>query len=229
MMFHRVIVGFVLCFLMFGFARASLPVVNAASSPTIQNAVVVYHRTSIQLPSGGQLYIYGFATGGSFNSWGFKNGQYASAVNQAGHLVASLAVTSANSNSFATYTGNQAIGGVSVSGYASYTSSYKANDAWGAPEVSDTFSVQIPGSLVVVVALGGWQGCMALNGISNLQFDAPAGGFTGYANGHPAITIAHAFVNPGTYTVTELAHCTRSYNMIPDWQADLIGVFVFDP
>lgn len=229
LMVHRLVVAVVFLVTILCFAGLPLPVASASTSLTISNAVIVYHRTSLQLASGALLYLYGFATGGSFPSYGFKNGQYASVLNGAGNLVAALAVTSSNTNSFATWTGNQALGGVAVSGYSSYTSSYNANSAWGAPEVSDTFTVRIPGSLVVIVALGGLQGCMNLTGISSMQFDAPTVGYTGVPNGHPGMTIAHAYLDPGTYTITEHARCPGSANMVSQWQGDLIGAFIFTP
>jgi hypothetical protein len=184
------------------------------------------------MPNGAQLYIFGYATGGAFPSWGFKNGQYASAANQAGNLAASLAVTTDNSNSFETVTGMQNTGGISVSGFSSYTASHNSNSAFGAPEVSDTFTVQNSGSLVVIFALGGLQGCMTLTGITGMQAGAPSPQSVGGSNAtHPGIMIAHANLNPGTYTITENTRCSRSIanNNTPDWQADLIGVFIFSP
>jgi len=205
------------------------PVANASSALAPSNAVVVERRTSLQLPSGAQLYIYGFVTGGSYGSLGFINGQYASVINAGGKLVASLAVTSNNTNSFRTQTGNHVIGGVSVSGYSSYTSSFGSSNSWGAPEASTMFAVQTPGSLAVIFALGGLQRCMTLIGISGMQIDAASPDSKG--NSYPlAMTIAHAYLNAGTYTVTEQTRCRgSSASMSPDAQADLIAAFIFVP
>ncbi|HUK49604.1 MAG TPA: hypothetical protein VLV18_01110 [Terriglobales bacterium] len=217
---------------------------NATQTPTISNVFLTFHgskpsplpqppagkTTDLNMPSGAQLYIYGYATGGAFPSWGFKNGQYASATNQAGNLAASLAVTADYTNSFQTVTGMQNTGGASISDYSSYTSSYRSNSAYGAPQVSDTFTVQSSGNLVVVFALGGLQECMTLTGIPGLRIDAPTPQSVGGTNAtHPGIIIAHAYLDTGFYTITENTRCSQSIanNNTPDWQADLIAVFVF--
>jgi hypothetical protein len=130
---------------------------------TIANAVV-QQQQSLQLPSGGQLYLYAYVTGGDATSTAFRKGDYTSITNADGNLVGALAVTRSDNNSFTSQTGHYLIGGVSVSGYSAYTTTYASNTLPGASETSDTFTVSTPGSLVIVFGLGGGGQCLSLNG-----------------------------------------------------------------
>ncbi|MFZ1896640.1 hypothetical protein [Methanoregula sp.] len=188
------------------------------------NAVVTEQLTSLQLPAGAQLYLYGYGTGGAHPSSDFLNGQYASVTDADGYEITSLAATRANSNSFTTGTSYQVIGGVAVSGFSSYTASYESNPNPAAPSVSDTFTVSQPGSLAVVVAVGGGEQTLTLSGLPNMVTDAAS------PNDRISLSlsIAHATLDPGTYTVSEQT-VQSAAGQDPNHAGDIIGVWVFQP
>jgi hypothetical protein len=200
---------------------------QGAQSATVSNAVVDNWQTSLSLPSGAQEYIYGFITGGVPSS-GFSSGQVASVINADGNMQAALAVTTSDTNSFSTSAQYPAIGGVSVSGFSSLSFSYGSNGNPGASSASDSFTVNVVGSLVVIMALGGGEQYLVVSGLPGFTIDAT--NFNGVCNqGLPSvIVIGHAYLNPGTYTVTEQTRqCAAGQD--PNHAGDLIGVFVFGP
>lgn len=199
-----------------------------ATSPNVANAVVNDYQTSLTMPDGASLYLYGLVTGGGFPTTRFLNGNFASVVNAAGYLVAALAITTSNTNSYTTQTVYQAIGGVSVSGYASYSSSYGSNNAPAATSASDTFSVTDPGSLVVIIGATGSEQSVAVSGVPGLSVDAT--NFNGSCNQGipPVIWIGHAFPGAGSFTVT-MGTTQCAAGQTPTHAGDLIGVFVFTP
>jgi hypothetical protein len=196
----------------------------AQSGPaSIANAIVTSQATSLSLNPGAQLYIYGFVTGGGSTTGNFANGPYASVTNAGGYLVAALAATSNNVNSFTTQTSNYDIGGAAVSGFSQYVASYGTNSTSGALGASDTFTVVSSASLVVVVGLGGDEQCISISGLPGLTIDATDKGATGLPS---VIMIANTYLNLGTYTATEQTQqCATGQD--PAHAADLIGVFVF--
>ena len=143
--------------------------VTAASSPTISNATVQDQKTNLSLPSGATLYLYGLATGGAASTSTFANGEYAAVEDADGYLIAGIAETTSNTNSFTTGTNYHNIGGASISSYSKFADSYGFNGAAAAPSASDTFTVTTAGSLVVVIALAGGEQCQTLSGIPNLR------------------------------------------------------------
>ena len=224
----KTLVGFIL-FLLSTFAGVIVSVQvqssEAQSSLAVSNAVVDDFSTSIQLPAGGRIYLYGYATGGGLPSTLFTSGQYASVTNAAGNVAASLAVTSSNTNSYTSQSAYPMIGGAAISGYSSYSSTYGSNNAPAATSASASFVVSQDGSLVVVVALAGSEQCQQVSGVPGLTVDASNAGTTGLP---PAITIGHAYASAGFYTVTETtSQCAAGQT--PDNAGDLIGVFVFVP
>jgi hypothetical protein len=141
----------------------------------------------------------------------------------AGFRIAALAVTTDNSNNYPSQTAFNTIGGIGVSGYSSYTSSYQTTSSSG-PELvtSDSFSVSVSNSLVVVFAVGGGSQCQQLSGIQGLQIDANT------ANANPIITIGHADLASGSYTATMAAsQCAAGQD--PNHAGNVLGVFVFSP
>jgi hypothetical protein len=192
------------------------------------NAVVDNWQTSLSLPSGGQEYIYGFVTGGVPSS-GFSSGQVASVINADGNIVAALAATTSDTDSFSTSAQYPAIGGVSVSDFSSLLPpSHGSNSSPGASSASDSFTVNVPGSLVVIMALGGGEQSIAVSGVPGFTIDAT--NFNGVCNQGlpPVIVIGHAYLNPGTYAVTEqTTQCAAGQD--PNHAGDLIGAFVFSP
>ncbi len=186
----------------------------------VSNAVVESGKTSLQLPSGAPLYVFALATGGAFPTSGFSAGEFASVTNVAGNTVAAMAITTSNTNSYTTQTSVHAIGGVAVSGFSNYSASYGANGTHGASTASDTFTVRSPGSLVLVIAVGGGEQCPSVAGVPSFSKD---GGNTTNSN---SIVIGHAYPGPGTYTATETtSHCAGEFQ--PSNAGDLLGVIVF--
>ena len=141
----------------------------------------------------------------------------------AGFRIAALAVTRGNSNNYPSQTAFNTIGGIGVSGYSSYTSSYQTTSSSG-PELvtSDSFSVSVSNSLVVVFAVGGGSQCQQLSGIQGLQIDANT------ANANPIITIGHADLASGSYTASmDASQCAAGQD--PNHAGNVLGVFVFSP
>jgi len=194
-----------------------------ANTATITNAIVSVQRTNLNLDPGAQLYVYGLVTGGGHPTGSFSNGPYASVTDAAGYLVAALALTTSNTNSFTTQTSYYDIGGVSVSGFSKYSASYGVNAAPGATGASDTFAIVSSGSLVVVFGLGGGEQCLTISGLPGFSIDATDNQASGLP---PVITIGHVYLDPGTYTVTEQTQqCAAGQD--PNHAGDLIGVIVF--
>lgn len=189
--------------------------------PTIVQAIVKRGGTSLVLQPGA-FYIYGMATGGAAPSSPFNAGQFAQAVDAAGQMAAALADGSSDQNGYTTDTGYHDIGGVSIAGqWETFRAFYGSNSQPGASTASVVFPVP-SNSLVVVVGLAAGQQDIQLLGIPGLEIDAPSPGSspTGY------MTIAHAYLTPGAYTVTE--HSTvLAAGQDPEHMADLIGVFIF--
>jgi PKD domain/Galactose oxidase, central domain len=199
-----------------------------ATLPSVANAAVDNFQTNISLAPGAPLYLYGLVTGGGYPSTGFTNGEYASGYDADGYLVAALAVTTNSTDSYTTQTFYPAIGGVSVNGFASYTSSYGANNSAAASSASTAFAITTPGSMVVVVADAGGEQSTTLSGIPGLSVDAT--NFNGGCNQGlpPVIWIGHAYPATGKYIVTEqTTQCAAGQD--PNHAGDLLGVFVFTP
>jgi len=228
------ITSFIIFFLLLGyfiplsFQSRIFAAAQGTQSPTVSNAIVNNYQTSLTLPSGAQEYVYGYVTGGAYPSSGFAYGQYASVTNAAGNVVAALALTTNNTNSFSTSTSYFAIGGVSVSGFSSVSSFYGSNGTPSASSASVTFTVSVPGSLVVIVGEAGDGQSISISGIPGLRVDAT--NFVPPCNQGlpPVMEIASAYPSVGTYTVTEqTSQCVAGQN--PNNAGDLIGVFVFAP
>ena len=200
---------------------------SLTTSPHLADAAVDNFQSHLTLNPGGSLYLYGLATGGGYPSTSFANGEYASGYDPDGYLIAALAVAT-NTNSYSTQTYYPAIGGVSVSEFSKYTSSFGGNNSAASSSGSDTFSITTPGSLVVVVADAGGEQSIAISGIPGVSVDAT--NFNGVCNQGipPIIWIGHAYPSTGTYRVTEqTTQCAAGQD--PEHAGDLIGVFVFTP
>jgi Bacterial Ig-like domain (group 1)/PKD domain len=195
----------------------------SASAQTLGAATVLPGQTSLTLQAGNSVYIYGMATGGLFASSDFSQGSVQQLMDASGELVANLAVTANNSNSFTTGADFYTIGGVGVSGFTNMAESFGSNNSPGAPSASDTFTVT-QSSLVVVVAMAGGQSFLTLSGVPGLQIDSQLGSRSGGVIG---MVIAHASLSPGTYTVTENSFPSPAPGQDPNHMADLVGVFVF--
>ena len=190
---------------------------------TIGGAAALPSQTGLTLPPGNSVYIYGMATGGLYPSSPFSQGNTQQLLDASGLLVADLAVTQSNFNSFGTNALYYTIGGIGVSGFTTMSQSFGSNNNPGASSASDTFTVTQQ-SLVVVVVMAGGQSYLTLSGLQSLQFDAQVGSQSGGVIG---MVIAHASLSPGTYTVTENSFPSPAPGQDPNHMADLIGVFVF--
>ena len=217
-----------------------------ASSPTISNATVVSQATSLTLPSGGQLYIYALATDGSKSTNYFTNSlgylyPPTSIDNVNGVLVAAVAVSTSNTNSYTTSTSSYTIAGASVSGFGripppsvesprpvTYTA---ISNVPGTNGVS-LYKGALPqpkypaaGYLVVIVAIGGDEQCISsISGLPGFVIDA-----SNSNSGSPAIIIGHTYAATAHYYVVTMASSQCAAGQNPNNAADLIEAFVFLP
>jgi hypothetical protein len=186
--------------------------------PKIVQASTLNSATSIDLAPA-RMYFYGAATGGAFFSSPFTNGLRKIATDPAGYLSAQLAFGNSPRNTYDTQTEYHVIGGVSVEGsWESFNSFYGSNESAGASTAKVDFTV--PGdSLVIVIALASSQQKIELDGL-DLKRDSLTQG-----PGTEAMTIAHAYLHTGDYSITEVSSATVP-GQDPMHMADLIGVFV---
>jgi hypothetical protein len=187
----------------------------------IIGAAVKQGSTSLSLPHGAQIYIYGLSTGGALDASKFQNGAIASVNDRAGHASAELAVTKQPDNQFTTGCAYYAVGGCGVSNYGAVTALYGTNEGPAANSASVDFSLNGP-TTVVVVGLASSQQAITFDGLANLQTDVPAAA----ADGTVAMAIGHADLQAGKYTVRELTSAVAA-GQDADHQADLVGVFIF--
>lgn len=189
---------------------------QALIGPTVQLG-----QTSLSLPSGGSIYIYGMGTGGAMPATNFGQGPYAQVVDQGRQVVAGLAMAQTNTNSFTTGCADYTVAGVGVSGFKTVSASYAANNQPHPTSVSDSFLVSDP-AVVVVLAIAGGEDHLEVQGLPGLQIDAQKAPDQSHGI---AIAIGHASLPPGHYTVTEATE--GDPGRFPEHEGDLIGVFVF--
>lgn len=193
----------------------------ASTQPVVIKAIIEEGKTSLRLP-GGQMYIYGMATGGAAPSSEFEVGESADVADAAGKLAAALAYGASAENTYTTQTGYHVIGGVSVGGsWDKFNFFSGANRESGASSASAKFTV-IKSSLVVVIGLAAGQQSISLGGVPSLQIDVSNSG----PSASEGMIIAHAYLEPGEYTVLEQS-AALSAGQDPNHMADLVGVFVF--
>ncbi|MGP8057023.1 MAG: beta strand repeat-containing protein [Nitrososphaerales archaeon] len=210
--------------------------ISSASSPTaitLSSATVTDQAKSLTLPSGAPLYVYALSTGGGLTSSGFANGEYASVTDADLNLVAAMAITTSNTNSYTSSSGYYDIGGVGVSGYQTYSASDGVNGASGATYASDSFTVGTAGSLILVIAIAGGGSCISvsLSGPNAPALTIAASDSTASGN-PPAITIAYATSSStGSLTASEsTSQCSSNPSLQnPKNVGDLVGVVVFTP
>ena len=185
----------------------------------IIQASILNESTTIQLPTG-SIYFYGMVTGGALPTGPLDHGQWVQAVDTSGLTSAALAYSKVNENSYSTQTEYHAIGGVAVEGpwdvFDSFVSSAQQP---GASTTTVNFAVY-QDSLVVVIALASSQQSIGLQGVNDLQLDAVNAG-----PGTVAMSIAHAYLAPGAYSLTETSAATVP-GQDPNNMVDLLGVFV---
>lgn len=184
-------------------------------------ATVEMGQNSLTLPPGGAIYIYGMGTGGANSATNFSQGPYQHVIDAGGNVVAGLAMTQSNTNSFTTNCADFTIAGVGVSEFKAVSSWYGANNQPHPTSAYVGFPVYEP-SLVVLVAIAGGEDHLNLQGLPGLQIDAQKR--LGQSHGI-AVVIGHASLAPGRYTATEITE--GDPGCLPDHEGDLIGAFVF--
>jgi hypothetical protein len=217
-----------------GYATAASATYGSIS---INNPTVLWGETSLELPAGSQVYLWGTDVGGFHNSTTFAEGTVATVKNGFAYLAAQLGESTVNTNSYPSETISPTIGGVGVAGFSSKTFTFAANGASRTLSGSVTFTVRTP-SVVVVIALqsgGATAGGSALynfslHGLPDAQIDAATGvdqavGHSGSFWAQPMI-IAHSFLDNGTYTVTTSVSVASPTDAGPS-DASLIGVWAF--
>ncbi len=171
---------------------------SRTGSPRVTAARVAENSTSLAFHRGSQLYVYGYATGGAQASTTLAKGSYASVNDASKNLVANLAITTSNTNSYATRTADNALIGAALNNFASCSISYATDPQAGAARASATFKVAKKGSLAVIIALSGGGQAITLTGPTNMQVDAVSP-----TSAKTAVVITQASLNTGKYTVTE--------------------------
>ncbi|WP_428109564.1 SHOCT domain-containing protein [Caldisericum sp.] len=198
-----------------------IPSLSAGSnSVLLSGATITNGQTSINLPSGSQVYIYGVVTGGQYYLSTLKNHEinfdYVTDYNS--KTAAELAMTSSNSNSFTTQCSDYSLGGVGVSGYSTFDVVYGSNGNYGASGASVTFTLKNTATVVVFALASGGQTHVTLSGIPGFKI------ISSNENGLEGFLIGMANLSPGQYTAVETSSPSSSN---PGNQADLIGVYEF--
>ena len=147
------------------------------------------------------------------------------ATNTNGVVCAALAVSTQSSDSFNTSAESYSMIGVGVSGYANMQALYSQAASSGRNvEASVDFTLTQP-ALVVAMGLGAGQQTINFQGPAGLVTDAAV---SGSGNSLPVTTgIAHAYLNAGSFTISELTFVNPP--TIPKFgnMADLLGVYIF--
>ena len=191
--------------------------------PYVAQAIIQPQYANVQLSTAGRQYLFAMDTGGGKQSGLFTNGQFAEVTDATGFLSAGTAYGTSSSNNFNTNSSYFTIGGVSVAGtWNSFIPISGSNSTPGASSASATFTLTQP-SLVVVMAMASSQDQIQLSGVSGLQVDASSVNTPGIE----PMVIAHAYLTPGTYTVTEATSAAGLSGQNINNMADLIAVYIF--
>ncbi|MDA8038273.1 MAG: hypothetical protein M0Z69_03770 [Actinomycetota bacterium] len=193
------------------------------AKPAVMASQVQEEATTLDLPAGASLYVFGYATGGAVEASDFAAGEVAAVADANGNTVAEVALGTVRSDSFTTSALAEAIAGVGLSGFSSYKLTDGANGALGASSATTSFTVSSSGSLAVVVALAGGEQSLSLRGLPGMKLlsSSPPGAQT-------SIQIADAHLGPGSYTVSEVTS-PLSAASDPANQGDLVAVVVLAP
>ncbi len=189
-----------------------------SNSVLLSGATITNEQTSINLPSGSQVYIYGVVTDGQYYLSTLTNYEinYDYVTDYNSETAAELAMTSSNSNSFTTQCSDYSLGGVGVSGYSTFNVVYGSNGNYGASGASVTFTLKNTATVVVFALASGGQTYVTLSGIPGFQ------AISSNVNGLEGFLIGMANLPPGQYTAVETSSPSSSN---PGNQADLIGVY----
>jgi hypothetical protein len=197
---------------------------NVVGSQAIQSSGNPSAGTSLNLPTGCQMYLYGLATGGGNTAGLLSQGQSIYVNNADGYTSAELAASTNNSNNFTTSTSYHVFGGCGVSNINYVQGFYGTNSGPAATNASVTFTVT-NSAMVVVLGVASSQLELTISGISNLVTDVPV---QMNVSGTEALIIAHGNLTSGSYTIQETtASGTAGGFQDPNHQVDLIGVLIF--
>ena len=184
------------------------------------------------LTSGAQTYLYGEV--GALGITPLAEGKGEFVKDTAGSLVVGVASASQPINSFSTLVSeNSDMIGVGVSGFTNMQALYGKSVASGPGYVSSgsyqasvSFTIIQP-TLVVAMGLGSSQQGITFQGPTGLITDATTNATNDVGIGRSSTAgIAHAYLDPGTYTITETTSII-SADMTVDYIADLLGVYLF--
>jgi hypothetical protein len=179
--------------------------------------------TSMSLPAGGQLYVYGVATGGATALGAFANGQTIQITNADGIISAQLAATTNSSNNYTTSTSYHVLGGVGASGF-NYAQGFYGVNLGPGPNLNASvqFTLTVP-AMIAVIGMGSSQTELTLSGVGNPTIDVPV---QTDVSGTEALIIAHQYLTAGTYTIQETTGDGPPIQD-PNHEVDLIGVLIF--
>ena len=168
--------------------------------PYVVGSEALNYNNYLALNFSASLYLYGYSTSGSYPASQFTNGSFALGVAEDGYNSTGMAVSTSPINSYNSG-GNShyTIGGIGISGFSSYHTYYKINvpPVQPATIVNLTFNVTSK-SLVVFMGLSGGAFYISMSGISGMKIDSIIN-----QSGGVGLSIEQAYLNPGTYTVTE--------------------------
>lgn len=202
--------------------QAQPAIVGSQGLNTIGPGPTEQHTLNVSLPSGGQLYIYGAATGGAASMNALTSGQTISVQDANGNMAAQLAVTTSDNNSYTTDTASDRYGGIGVSGF-NYAQGFYAVNPGPGPNLtaSVSFTLSAP-ALVVVIGMGSGQPVLNLSGLDNPTVDQAD--YDGVYE--PSLGIEHEYLQAGTYTVTVTTGDGTAYYQSPQNEVDLLGVLI---
>jgi hypothetical protein len=187
-------------------------------TPAIDSSKSSVSKTSLTLPAGSQLYVFGMGTDGTGSSSAFAAGQSVSVSNADGIVSASLAAIAANADSYTTACRKSAIGGFGISGFSHVQGFYDAVPGPKANSASVSFALEEP-AMVVLFGVAGGQQSLTFSGIDGLVNDVPA-------NDTISLAIAHANLKAGKYTVKQTSPAAAA-GRDPNHMTDLLGVLIF--
>jgi len=187
--------------------------------PVIVDTQELQGGTSLSLTAGCQLYVYAVQTGGALPTTAFNDGQTIEIYNMVGNVGAEIVATTNNSNGYRTQALYHTIGGFGISGFRYACGFYGSR--MGSNPTPAVVTVRLSAPALVAVTASATV-VVTVSGADSLVTDVPSpnqGGAVG-------MTIEHAYLNPGTYTIQELSS-NGDQLQDPDNQVDLLGVFVF--
>ena len=201
-------------------SRANNDLVSVADIALI-GASIAEQNSTMDLPDGALVYIYGIDTGGGRPSTELTSGSKVPATNSRGNLCAELAVSVGRHNDFSSSCNYYCIGGMAVKGFHHLQAAYALDNQPGVSAVQIKFTLKAP-AMVGVMALASAQSAIYIDGLPQLMIDAQSPNEAGSL----PLTIAHAVLPAGDYVLTEHSSFIGDDTQQAQ-RADLMGLFVF--